>query len=83
LRLRIGIHTGPVVAAVTGENKFTCDLWGDNVNIASRMESHGLPGRIHVTEPLARAVAGEWEFEDRGLIEVKGQGPMRTFLLKQ
>jgi adenylate cyclase len=83
LRLRIGIHTGPIVAGVIGESKFTYDLWGDNVNIASRMESQGLPGRIQVTESFARALAGAWEFEDRGLIEVKGQGPMRTFLLKQ
>jgi class 3 adenylate cyclase len=59
LRLRIGIHTGPVVAVVIGEDKFTYDLWGDNVNIANRMASHGLPGRIQVTEPLARAVASK------------------------
>jgi len=81
LLLRIGIHTGPVVAGVIGENKFTYDLWGDHVNIASRMESHGLPGRIHVTETFVQALDGKWQFEDRGLIDVKGQGPMRTLLL--
>jgi adenylate cyclase len=81
LRLRIGIHTGPVVAGVIGENKFAYDLWGDNVNIASRMESHGLPGRIHVSESFVRAAGDKWHFEARGSIEVKGQGPMNTYFL--
>jgi adenylate cyclase len=83
LQLRIGIHTGPVVAGVIGENKFSYDLWGDNVNIASRMESHGLPGRIHVSEAVVRAASDKSQFEARGLIDVKGQGPMNTFFLNR
>jgi class 3 adenylate cyclase len=81
LQLRIGIHTGPVVAGVIGENKFSYDLWGDNVNIASRMESHGLPGRIQVSEAVVRAASDKSQFEARGLIDVKGQGPMNTYFL--
>jgi len=65
LALRIGIHTGPVVAGVIGLKKFTYDLWGDTVNIASRMESHGLPGKIHVTDEVFRALGGSYAFESR------------------
>lgn len=81
LNLRIGIDTGPVVAGVIGRRKFSYDLWGDTVNSASRMESHGVPGRVQVTERVARVAQQQFEFEPRGSIEVKGKGPMRTYLL--
>ena len=81
LQLRIGIDTGPVVAGVIGRRKFSYDLWGDAVNTASRMESHGMPGRVHVTERVARAAQHHFEFEPRGRIDVKGKGPMHTYLL--
>jgi class 3 adenylate cyclase len=71
LRLRDGSHTGPVVAVVIDESKFAYDLWGDNVNIASRMESYDLPGRIYVSEAFVRAASDKWRFEARGLIEVR------------
>jgi adenylate cyclase len=80
-QLRIGIDVGPVVAGVIGRNKFIYDLWGDTVNTASRMESHGIPGAIHVTERARMHLASAFEFEDRGTVEVKGKGPMRTYLL--
>jgi len=82
LQLRIGIHTGSVVAGVIGEKKFIYDLWGDTVNTASRMESHGVPGRVHVTEATFAALDGMFEFEARGEIDVKGKGMMRTYLLR-
>lgn len=81
LKLRIGIDSGPVVAGVIGRRKFSYDLWGDTVNSASRMESHGVPGRVQVTERVARAARDQFEFEERGLIDVKGKGVVRTYLL--
>jgi guanylate cyclase len=81
LDLRIGLDTGPAVAGVIGRRKFIYDLWGDTVNTASRMESHGLPGQIQVTERVASAIAPGFSVRSRGVIEVKGKGPMPTYLL--
>jgi class 3 adenylate cyclase len=81
LELRIGVDTGPVVAGVIGRRRFIYDLWGDTVNTASRMESHGVPGKIQITERVAGRVDGRYLTEPRGDIEIKGKGPMPVFLL--
>jgi adenylate cyclase len=79
--LRIGINSGPVVAGVIGTKKFIYDLWGNAVNTASRMESHGIPGRIQVSIYTYELLRDKYEFEERGLIEIKGQGEMPTYFL--
>jgi class 3 adenylate cyclase len=82
IQLRVGLHVGPAVAGVIGIKKFIYDIWGDTVNTASRMESHGVPGRIQVTAETARRLAGSYRFERRGVIEVKGKGSLETFFLE-
>jgi adenylate cyclase len=81
LAVRIGIDTGPVVAGVIGHAKFSYDLWGDTLNTASRMESHGVPGSIQVTDRTHERLKDAYRFEERGTIDVKGKGQMRTYLL--
>ena len=80
--LRIGIDTGPVVAGVIGLKKFSYDLWGDAVNVASRMESQGVPDCIQVTTSVYEELKDEYTFEERGSIDVKGKGEMNTYWLR-
>lgn len=79
--IRIGMHVGSIVAGVIGQNKFVYDLWGDTVNTASRMESHGIPGRINCSQDIYEKIKDKFIFEDRGESEVKGKGIMRMFFL--
>jgi class 3 adenylate cyclase len=81
LQLRIGLNSGPVVAGVIGATKFIYDLWGDTVNLASRMESTGVPGEIQVTRTVYERLKDSYEFESRGVVKVKGKGEIETWLL--
>jgi len=81
LNLRVGIHTGPAIAGVIGKRRYSYDVWGDAVNVASRMESHSEAGRIQVTEAFHDRTRHVFLFQERAPIEVKGVGPMKTYFL--
>ena len=81
LQIRIGINSGPIVAGVIGKRKFIYDLWGDTVNVASRMESHGLPGTVHISEATRSRLGPPFLFKERGSNDVKDMGTLRTWFL--
>ena len=81
LEIRVGMDSGPAVAGVIGRRKFTYDVWGSTVNMASRMETHGVPGGIQVTQRVYEQLRDRYDFDERGLIDVKGKGPTMTYVL--
>ena len=83
LELRIGLASGPVMGGVIGQRRILFDLWGDTVNTAARMQSSGIPGRIQVASSTRELLRDAWSFEEREPVEVKGLGPMTTYLLAE
>jgi class 3 adenylate cyclase len=81
LRLRIGVHSGPVIGGVIGDRKFAFDIWGETVNVASRLESQGLAGRVQVSAATRRQVEDQFEAEPRGPIQLRGYGPLETYTI--
>jgi class 3 adenylate cyclase len=81
LQLRVGVNSGPVIGGVIGHFKFAFDIWGETVNVASRLESHGIPGRVHVSAETWRSVRGQFDAEPRGPIDLRGYGPIETYVI--
>jgi len=81
VNFRIGINSGSVIGAIIGKSKFHYDVWGDAVNLAARMESHGIPGRIQITTETKELLDGKYQFESRGPVEVKGKGLLETWFV--
>ena len=75
------MHSGPVIGGVIGHRKFAFDIWGETVNIASRLESQGIPGRVHVSAETWRNVKDQFDAEPRGPIHLRGYGPMETYTI--
>ncbi len=80
--IRIGVHTGPLVAGIVGENKFSYDVWGDTVNVASRLETAGEAGQVNISDETYRLVRGQFDCTDRGSIAVKNRGEMRMWFVQ-
>jgi adenylate cyclase len=83
LQMRIGIHSGPLVAGIIGTHRFIYDVWGDTVNVASRLEAYSLPNRIHVSQDTARHLVGSFALEPRGRIDMQGLGQLETFFMSR
>jgi class 3 adenylate cyclase len=81
IEVRVGMHVGPAVAGVIGLKKFIYDVWGDTVNMASRMESTGIPSRLQVTAETRERLVDAFELERRGIVDVKGKGPIETWFV--
>ncbi|TIQ24002.1 MAG: adenylate/guanylate cyclase domain-containing protein, partial [Mesorhizobium sp.] len=81
-RVRIGIHSGSVVAGLIGRHRFVYDVWGETVNIASRLESQGVADRIRISEATRRALHGHWTLEPRSALDLRGIGTIETYLVR-
>ncbi|MFC6269835.1 adenylate/guanylate cyclase domain-containing protein [Frigoriflavimonas asaccharolytica] len=82
-KIRIGIHSGPVIAGIVGVKKFAYDIWGDTVNTAARMEQNSVPGKINVSETTYNLTKNHFIFEHRGEIETKGKGALNMYFVNE